>query len=184
MVELTYKQRQLIRDLDEITKLLALNYHDTGDENVDTKQRTALLELNKNQIIRSEVVLKYTLLDDFFDSIILHYYFGKTHSFIKLWRTKKFKRFNHFLLENLSLLNKLDFVGEIIKLPSEISKFVYDINGLRNGLAHSFFPENRRKNKPIYKGRNIFTVDGIKLFEKDSEKVVDFFMKVAYGITL
>jgi hypothetical protein len=41
-------------------------------------------------------------------------------------------------------------------LPTKIYKDLVALNELRNGLAHSFFPENRRV-KPGWKGADIFS---------------------------
>jgi hypothetical protein len=57
------------------------------------------------------------------------------------------------------------------------SYLVEKMNALRNGLAHSFFPEDLRKSKPEYKGKSIFTLDGLKTFMADMSEVTDFFVR-------
>lgn len=49
---------------------------------------------------------------------------------------------------------------------------------MRNGLAHAFFPENLRSSKPIYKGKIIFSRDGLHRFIEDMSKVSDFFFLI------
>jgi hypothetical protein len=183
MTKLTQKQKKLIKELDLISTLLGLNYKDIQKlEDVDT--RTPYLESVENQIIRSEVIMDYTFLDECMSQIICDYFFGSKKGNIRLWKTKKFQRFNYYVIEKLYLLNKLDIVKELIKLPSDIIEFIYKINDLRNGLAHSFFPENLRRNKPIYKGKSIFSFQGFEIFVQDYEKVNDFFFQKAFKVNL
>ena len=47
---------------------------------------------------------------------------------------------------------------------------------MRNALAHSFFPENRRI-KPSWKGADIFSKTGFDQFWDDMSGLSDFFMK-------
>jgi hypothetical protein len=101
-----------------------------------------------------------------------------------LWHTKKFKYFNYYIIEKLYLLNKLDLVKNILKIPREIESAIKRINDLRNGLAHSFFPENLRRNKPTYKDKSIYSIEGLKLFEEDRGKINDFFFKKLYNVIL
>ena len=141
----------------------------------EKEARTPHLEMIKMQYVRSEVLMSYVLVDEFLNMIICRNYFGK-QSFIKLWKTKNFRNFNHYILERLSLLNKLELVKAIKTMPSNIETIIKKMNDLRNGLAHSFFPQNLKRNKPVYNGISVFTVDGFKRFMEDREKVISFFL--------
>lgn len=79
----------------------------------DIAGRTPRLEFAKDQIIRSAVVLKYVLMDEFLSAIVCWHYFGRSRSFPHLWKTKRFRSFNYFVLEMLYLLQKLDLVRSI-----------------------------------------------------------------------
>jgi hypothetical protein len=50
------------------------------------------------------------------------------------------------------------------------------LNELRNGIAHSYFPENRRR-KPEWKGQSVFTRGGFERFLNDMGKITDFFVR-------
>jgi hypothetical protein len=52
-------------------------------------------------------------MDEFLNMRICHYFFGKKRNFPQLWRTKRFRLFNHFLLDKIYLLQKLELVGSI-----------------------------------------------------------------------
>jgi hypothetical protein len=61
-------------------------------------------------------------------------------------------------------------------IPKSIVSDIERLNALRNGIAHAFFPENLKKSKPIYKGKDIFSVDGIKQLQHDMEQMWAFFV--------
>ena len=111
---------------------------------------------------------------------ICNYFFGRDANFIRLWKTKRFQIFNHHLLEELSLLQKLRFVKAIIKVPKNIGGDIERINALRNGLAHAFFTENLRKSKPEYKGKDILTLPGVGLVIEDMSEIAAFFIKANF----
>lgn len=178
--DLTSHQKRLLRDLEEVAALTRLDYTDIQE--YDLEERTVRLKFMKNQLVRSQVVMDYTFVDEMLGSAICQYFFGKKKSFIRLWKTKKFRNFNYYVVEVLSLTEKLRLVKAISKVPKNVSGNIEALNALRNGLAHAFFPENLRSAKPIYKGKDIFTVDGLRTFIADMGKVSDFFMHHNFGV--
>ena len=44
-----------------------------------------------------------------------------------------------------------------------------------DGVAHAFFPENLRKSKPVYHGKNIFAIEGVELLNADMDAVFNAF---------
>lgn len=170
---LTRYQRALVRELEEIASLLKLDYQDIKTYKRDA--RATLLELMKRKFVISEVVTRYTLVDEYLNGRICHYFFGRKRSFIRLWKTKRFKFFNYHVIEELSLMAKLRFVKSISKVPKAVAADIERVNALRNGLAHAFFPENLKKSRPEWKGKNIFTVEGLRAFMDDMSKVGDYF---------
>ena len=179
---LTTTQENLKKEIDEIIRLFGLNYSDIEDE--DREARTARLKLIKDQYIRSEVIMAYVLIDEFLNDTISWYLFGRRRSLAHLWKTQKFRNFNYYVLEKLNLLNKLDLAKVILKMPRAIESAIKRINDLKNGLAHSFFPENLRRNKPIYRNENIYSIKGLKLFEEDRKLINNYFGKKLFGASL
>jgi hypothetical protein len=177
--KLTRKQRALIEELRHLTSTLGLDPDKIVAEDAP-EAVTTRLELAKDQIIRSAVVLKYVLMDEFLSAVICWHYFGKKRSFPQLWRTKRFKSFNYFIVERLYLLQKLDLVRGIHEVPKWVSSDLAALNELRNGIAHSFFPQNRRR-KPEWKGQNVFTLSGCDRFLEDMQKLSDFFVERFWG---
>ena len=171
--DLTKKQRELVAELDQLLQLCHLDYHDVDE--YEPQFRTTHLKMVMNQIIRSHVIMDYTLVYEFLNCEICWYQFGKKRSFQQLWRTKKFQRFNYYVIEGLSLLQKLRYVKSFANIPKKIVTDIERLNSLRNGLAHSFFPENLRISKPQWKGKKIFSLDGVKAFSADMQQIKDFF---------
>jgi hypothetical protein len=132
--------------------------------------------------VRSEIIFQYTYIDELLGVAICHYFFGKKRGFIKLWKTKRFRNFNYFILEVLSLTEKLRLVKAIRPVPKGVAADIEAINNLRNGLAHAFFPENLRSAKPTYKGKDIFSVEGVERFIEDMAKISGFFFQRNWGI--
>ena len=170
---LTTKQRFVLREIEAISELFGLDYSDIDQYEPDA--RLPRLEATKNALVRGQVVLMYTLVDELLSMRICQYFFGRKRTFQQLWRTKRFTRFNHYIIEELSLMQKLRLVRALADLPKSIVADIDRLNALRNGLAHSFFPENLKKSKPEWKGKNIFTVEGASRFQNDCQHIFDYF---------
>ena len=104
------------------------------------------------------------------------HFFGRKRGFPDLWKTKRFKVFNYQLLEKMYLVQKLDFVKAIHDIPKLVASDLMALNDLRNAVAHSFFPENRRR-KPEWKNENVFEREGFIQFQKDMLILKAFFIE-------
>lgn len=78
--KLTKKQRALVRELKELISTLGLNPDEIVDS-ADPEARSTYLELAKDQITRSAVLLKYVLMDEYLSAIMCWHYFGKKRGF-------------------------------------------------------------------------------------------------------
>ncbi len=166
MDTLTKKQRALKREIEAIVHLIDIEFDDVGF--IEKERRTPHLQRVKDHLIRSAVVLDYTLIDEYLDSLIGDYLFGTQKSSAGLWKTKRFRNFNHFILERLSVSQKLDFAKAIQRgIPRNIESAIRKVNDLRNALAHSF--------PPLYGGHSIYTVDGFKLYWEDTRRIGRYF---------
>lgn len=176
--QLTRQQQRLVRELDEIAVRLRMNYREI--ERYEPAERTPRLKLVRDHLVRGEIVLAYTLVDEFLNVILCNHFFGRSRSHKKLWKTKRFKNFNYFFLEKLSLMEKLAYVRGIREVPKSIRRDVEQLNNLRNGIAHAFFPENLRSAKPKWKGLDIFSLDGVKLLVNDLADLDHYFETRAF----
>jgi hypothetical protein len=88
-------------------------------------------------------------------------------------------------MDETFLLKKLAMVEAIAAVPKLDSSAIKRLNDVRNALAHSLFPENRRRymaDKQVkYRGVNLFTPDGIAAFQEDYEVVRAHFSKHVFG---
>ena len=182
---LTQKQQRLTNDLVEIAKIVRVDYWNILER--ERSARTPVLEVMKRELIRGEVVGQYTLIDDLLSTELCKYFLpGK--DLIKQWKTKRFRRFNYYVIERLYLTQKLAFLKDLYDIPRPIASKIEEINALRNAMAHAFFPENLRAyqmkgrpapRKPIvvrYKGRDLFSVEGVEVFVEDCAEVTDFLL--------
>jgi hypothetical protein len=85
----------------------------------------------------------------------------------------------------MPLLRKLALDKEFTDIPKPIERIIAHTNVIRNTVAHSFYPENKREFKRTgevnYKGKNIFTLDGLKSFDEDTSKAVAYLSNLVYG---
>ncbi len=173
-------QRRLLRELDDIVALLRLNYREI--EAYEPEERLPRLKIVRDHLIRGEIVMAYTLVDEFLNAILCSHFFGRKSSHMKLWKTKRFKNFNYFLLEKLSLMEKLAYVRAIREVPKSVRRNVEQLNTLRNGIAHAFFPENLRSAKPTWKGLNVFSLEGARQLVDDLAEIDDYLTGRAFGV--
>jgi transcriptional regulator with XRE-family HTH domain len=174
--KLTRHQRTRVRELDEIADLLGLDYQNINE--YEKEGRTPHLERIKRHLIIGEVVRRYTLIDESLNMRLCDYFFGRKRSYIRLWKTKRFRLFNYYIIEELTLMAKLRFVKSVSKVPKAVAADIERLNALRNGLAHAFFPENLKKSRPEWKGKSIFAVDGLRAFIEDMSKADGYFFAV------
>lgn len=185
---LTAKQRRLRREIEEIATAIEMDHWNI--EQYDEDARTVMLELMRNQLVRGEIVMHYALIDEFLTVIVCHFFFrspGRNRSFRELWRTKRFRIFNHQIMDETYMLAKMRIAHAIADIPGEVQTSIQRINAVRNDIAHSFFPENRKahmpKKKRLYQGEDIFTKNGIEKFEQDFVVARNYLMQRAFGIS-
>ncbi len=75
------------------------------------------------------------------------------------------------MLDEMYLLKKMQMAHAIHPLPKEIRSTIERVNAVRNTMAHSFFPENRKEHmkagKVLYAGKDIRTAEGLQQFKDD-----------------
>ncbi len=184
---LTRAEQKLQAEVEAIALLIDVDFW-AVEENYKPKYRKAKLELMKDKLVRSEVIYRYTLIDEFLTDVICDYYFRrpkKSLGYRDLWRTKHFRVFVHYLMDETFLLKKLSVVEAIKKVPVDVSKGIKRINDVRNAIAHSLLPENRRRymaeRKVTYQGVALFSRAGIVKFREDYDIVHKYFWRKVFG---
>ena len=172
-----------MREIEEIASAINMNHWDILK--YDPESRTPYLRLMKDKLVRSEIIQKYTWIDENLTLIITHFYFGRRDPLPKLWRTKRFRIFRHYMMDEAYILGKTRVVDAIGKIPSQIRQKIERINALRNAIAHGFFPGERRQyakyKKAMYQGFDIYSRQGLQKLQKDFEDVADYLVSRAYG---
>ena len=140
-----------------------------------------------NKMVIAEVVARYTLIDQLLGEIIASYFLNVeplSQRYASL-SSERERIFNHHVLDEMYLLKKLAIVNAANPLPSELTGVVQKLNAVRNALAHSFYPENRKEyrssGKVTYNGLDIRTPKGLRKFIDDTGEVVGHFQERAYG---
>ena len=175
-MKLTRKQSELTQEVNHLLELLKLS-PDVSE--VEPELRTTHLELAKRGLVISGVLGRYLFTDELLNDVICREFFPRDRPYPELWRTKKFKAFNYYVLERIYLVQKAELVRNRIRMPKKVYKDLLALNDLRNALAHSFFPENRRV-KPSWKGSDIFSPSGFEQFWHDMSEISDFFFNRIY----
>ena len=190
-VSLTRKQRQLRKEIEKIASVISMDHWKIEGYEGPSEYRTEVLKGMKDQLVRREVVMRYTLLDEFLTNIICDYYFRRKQrqvSYPTLWKTKPFKIFVHHLMDETYLLKKMAIVHAIKAIPSDVSSAIARINDVRNALTHSFFPEHRRRymafQKVMYKGVPLFSVEGVERFGEDYNLAQTYLVRREFNIKL
>ncbi len=170
------RQKGLALEIENLIKDQGLSVDQImKEENSDA--RTAILELAKDQIIRGQIIFDYALIDEALNAMIRSYFFGKN-----VKKNKKMKSFDNDVLEKLYILNKLEIAEKYCKFPSLANTFIRELNRIRNGLAHSLSPEELKTNKPLYKGKSVYDIEGLNIYHQDMDKVFRFLTKKAWGL--
>jgi hypothetical protein len=181
--KLTSKQRRLQAEIEDISSFVHMDHYNILE--YPEESRTTHLELMRRQLILGEIVTKYTFIDEMLSVLICHYFFPGPREgyFPKLWKTTKFQIFAHHILDDTYLLNKLKLVHTIDPIPSSVRNAIERINAVRNALAHSFFPENRRQYRQskavMYRDSDIHTKQGLEKFVADFQEANAYLWKRA-----
>ena len=165
------------REAAKLAELLtAVRLDPNGLSEYPRRDRLLTLERMQRQVVVGAVLFRYTYVDELLATVVAWDFFDRKPretSFSRLWRTKKFRAFNYHVLDQRYLAQKLRLVQYLHPVPRNIASTIMALNDLRNAMAHSLFPENR-KQKPAWNGKLIFDVDGVAAFESDIQEVVSW----------
>jgi hypothetical protein len=178
---LTRLQRKLRKEAEEIAAMAQVDFWNI--EKREPEWRTMAFRIAISRLVIAEVVARYTLLDEVLAEYLCAYYFGRRakESWGIYWKQKKFRLFVHFMLDEMYLLKKMQMVHAINPLPKEVRETIHKVNAIRNAMAHSFFPENRKEHfgtgQVPYDGKDIRTTEGLRKFKDDYHDAYDYIKK-------
>jgi hypothetical protein len=141
-----------------------------------------------NKMVVAEVVMHYTRIDEMLAEIIIRYFFNleldEVH-FAGAWQSERSRIFVHHVLDEMFLLKKLGVAHATKPVPNKVTKIINRVNAVRNGLAHSFFPENRKENrasgKVLYRQHDVRSSEGLAKFQNDAETAYRYLETYVYG---
>jgi hypothetical protein len=181
----------LTAEIEEIAAAINMDHWHIEKNYEPGELRTVTLELMKDKLIRGEVISCYTLLDELLTDMICDFYFrrgpkSQRQTYSRLWKTKRFRIFVHYIMDEAPLLKKLTLVDAIAPVPRAVRGAIERINTVRNALAHSFFPENRRRymvdKKVMYQGVHLFSLDGVKKLNEDFNAANAYLLKRGFAL--
>jgi hypothetical protein len=120
---LTRPERKLQREIHQIARFIDLEY-DNIESNYPPRARRGKLEVMKDKMVRTQIIHRYNLIDEFLTDTICDYYFprkNKNESYRRFWRTKHFRIFVHYLMDEMFLLKKLAMVEAIKTIPPDVA---------------------------------------------------------------
>jgi len=174
---LNAEEERAVEELDEIYHLLSMDYWKI--EEWPERLRASALRLAKRRAVMGQIIVQYTMIDELLNREICRYFFGPDEGMLGTSGVEKHRNFSDYILERLYVLQKMAVVRSFCTVPKDIREKVNKLDALRNAVAHSLVPEvtrdYRKRWKLPYKGKDIFTVEGLKLFLKDMESVNKLF---------
>ena len=172
---LTRSQRKTLAEMEKLESICNLDFRDIADYEADA--RTPILDNMRKQLVTSQIVLWYTYADELLNWLLRDHFLGREKNDVRR-RRRKLNRTFDLTLEELYLMQKLRLARQIwTRMPKRVRKTIEDLNYIRNAVAHTFFPESSSKSKPIYHGKSVFTLEGIKELERDVGSMQDALLR-------
>ncbi|HEX3495559.1 MAG TPA: hypothetical protein VHT02_00030, partial [Methylocella sp.] len=82
---LTPKQKAKIKELEEISELVGVDFWNVKDSSDDNSVKNVLLDMAKDRIVRADVVFSYVLIDELLSDLICQHFFGNSKTSLQLW---------------------------------------------------------------------------------------------------
>ncbi|MCA1452071.1 hypothetical protein I6F35_02425 [Bradyrhizobium sp. BRP22] len=139
------------------------------------------------KMVTAEVLMRYTLIDQLLGEIIATYFLNVEPLSIRYGShaSEQERVFYHHILDEMYLLRKLAIVHAANSVPPEVTSTINKLNAVRNALAHSFYPENRKEyrssGKVTYSGLDIRTPAGLRKFINDTGAAINHLHELVYG---
>lgn len=173
--ELTPKQKKLMKELDSIYSVIGMDYWEIGKH--PEEDWTGMLEFQKRRVITGDIIGRYTLVSELVDALICIYFFRLGECQVQ-WGSEKLEKFNEYILEGRSLLQKFRIINGVYDIPANIKRDVERLNKVRNVVAHkclSGVPGDwSGELKATYRGKDIFNLEAIKMLKEDTDNIVNY----------
>lgn len=180
---LTRTQQRIVHEIEEILRIGGYDWR-VVEKLYEPDARLQQLKRIRLDFTRMKVIGDYVFVDELLTIVIVAYFFP-VKRFPKRWTNKKMRAFMHFIMEELFLLRKLALVKDIRGIDKSMADLIQRLNGLRNAMAHSFLPEEKRDyrigRKVTWARKDIYTTAGIEQFDADMLRLHDYLFQMAFG---
>ena len=170
----TLGQQRIISDIKGIIEIMGANWEEII--NFEKEARTPMLENIKDFYVRGQIIYDYVFIDEMLNVIILHHFTNG--------QTKKNGELREYILEKMYISQKLDLIKNFIKLPRNFENCIRALNSIRNGMAHSFSPKNRKRDKPLWKGEDIYKYHVFERYADEIKATCEFLVSKAFDIKI
>ena len=168
-------QRRALREYERILEATALNPERVLDFAEDDPAAVIpTLRSMTDQVVRSEIIFEYTMIDMELDSLLFRHFFGTGKKLMASRSSRRYRTLRQ-MLQNLYPMQKLAIVRTFKTVPKPIVSKIAAVNELRNGVAHSFFLGDLPVAKRSYRGMSIFQKHALGAFRKDAWEIRCFF---------
>jgi len=138
------------------------------------------LEIERDSIVRSRVLLDCAMVEEVTAIIIMDYVLDDSPRWnqVKYFgRIKKYRVLYDDVLGRLPARHKLAVAKKFIKIPKTISKTIQRILALRDVFAHVRTLDYTKRKDLDYKGKNILSEAGFQSYVQDSSDAVAFLIE-------
>jgi len=172
MRNLSRQEKKILKEIEEIRNIIYEYDRELNNNDKEWKDiRPVRLQFERDNLIRAYVIHEHLWIDEFL-SLMISGYFLRVKS---PRRSKRYRIFDNFVRDRLDFSEKVTLVKQIRKIPKNILSRIWDINTLRNAIAHYYFPEIRPK-KVRCRGKDIFEVSGFKQLVEDMDEANKFIL--------
>lgn len=169
-------RRKLIKELDDISKTLIINYKD--ENTFLTKEH---FQRAKEKIIRWAIINAHAYIDYLITLKINNIIFKRKSKNLKkiLESNELIKKINHGLIYEITFIKRAELIKNITPLKDSLFKKITKINNIRNNIAHLYTFDISSKEKQYwnkilkYENNDIMSNDWITIFMRDVDDIID-----------
>lgn len=169
----TAKETKLLQEIEQIRNLA---YRHMGSNH---RTRVAALEIERDALIRTRVLLDCLMAEEAMCLIIMDYVLRDSPKWTRIkyfGRIKRYRIFYDAVLSHIPPYQKLMIVRDILKVPRKIEKMLRRLFGLRNIFAHTFTIDYTKADQVEYGGLSILNLDAFERYVDDANEAVRYLL--------
>lgn len=164
-----------LAELNEIMFFLGYGYPKSIGDYPESSSTKIGIELDIKTLVTGYVIRVHIELDEVLSEYISDYFLpmdSDPEINKKILDKRRLLKWN--ILDYLPFNRKVDFFNDTRKSKENAPSNLHEINNVRMAVAHIFWPELRKTDRSVYRGKNIFSFEGLKIFADDANKAVSF----------